>query len=280
MIVSNYSETRRLLKKYDAHAKKHFGQNFIIDPSVVKTIAQKCGTDSETVCLEIGAGMGSLTQQLSLTSKHVYAFEIDPLMISILDETLQGYSNTTVFFADFLKADLSFLSSQERVVVCANVPYYITTPILFKLLESPVQFESMTLMMQKEIADRLNAEPKTKQYSSLSILFQYFFTMKKIMSVSKQSFYPQPNVDSSVLQFIPKPERINQASEAFFDFVHRCFNQRRKTIQNNLKNIGYSDEAIQGLKLEGIDLSVRPEAMDVHDYLKIYALLENTVQDK
>lgn len=272
--IANYRETRRILEQYQAHAKKHFGQNFIIDPSVVRTIAQKSQAHPDQMTLEIGPGLGSLTQQLARVSKTVVAYEIDPIMIEILKETMSESHNVEIIFEDFLKADLSVYEGQD-VVVCANVPYYITTPILFKLLQSNLNVKAMTLMMQKEIADRLNAVVGSKQYSSLSILFQYFFEMKKIMNVSKESFYPQPRVDSSVIQFIPRADRILDASEVFFDFVHQCFNQRRKTIANNLKNIGYDKEDIDILQDQGVNLQLRPEQLMIEDFLKIYQILKN-----
>lgn len=274
--ISNYKETRRLLEHYQARAKKRFGQNFIIDPSVVKTIARKSGADSSSVTVEVGPGLGALTQQLAECSKQVYAYEIDPVMVEILAETMSEYEHVSIIHQDFLKADLHYLKKEKEIVVCANVPYYITTPILFKFLEADLPIKAMTLMMQKEIADRLNAVPRTKEYSSLSILFQYFFEMKKLMNVSKQSFYPQPNVDSSVVQFIPKKEVIADASSELFDFVHRCFNVRRKTLANNLKNMGYSDAVIAYLRSEAVPLQARPEELAIADYLHLFDLIKKS----
>lgn len=275
MRIAQYRETQRLLADYQARAKKHLGQNFIIDPSVVAKIARLSGCDQQSLTLEIGPGLGALTQELAENSRHVVAYEIDPIMVDILGETMAPYTNVSIIAQDFLKADLLPYQAEQRIIVCANVPYYITTPILFKLLNAQLPIACMTLMMQKEIAERLLASINSKAYSSLSILFQYFFTIEKVMKVSPQSFTPQPKVDSMVIQFTPKSD-LDQAPEStFFDFVHACFNYRRKTLANNLKTLGIANPQ-EVLAACGLELNVRSEQVDTQGYIRLYQFLKKT----
>lgn len=266
--ISNRNVTMGLLKKYEQKAKKHLGQNFIIDPSVVEGIAEKSG--EKGVCLEIGPGLGALTEQLSKRYDQVIAYEIDPFMVEILEESLSNYDNVEVIYEDFLKADLEYLKNKE-ITVCANLPYYITTPILFKLME--LNTKAITIMVQKEIADRLTASVSTKDYSSLSIQMQYYFDIKKVLNVSRQSFHPQPNVDSIVIKLTPKQATMNFEEKAFFEFVRSCFQFRRKTLINNLKKIDPDRDYSLVLKEIGIDAKVRAENLDIEDFKKIYGVL-------
>lgn len=266
--IANYSVSMEILKRYERRAKKHYGQNFIIDPSVVRTIANHSGTGD--FVLEIGPGLGALTQQLAHNYKKVVAYEIDRHMVEILSETLEDYNNIEIRLQDFLEADLSTLPTP--LTVCANLPYYITTPILFKLMETDV--EKMTVMVQKEISDRLTAKPNTKDYAALSIQMQYYFNIKTVMNVSKESFHPRPNVASSVIQFTKKERNLPYNEKMFFDFVKKCFQFRRKTLTNNLKT----------LELEGVDYasileslninaSIRAESLSLDDFIRLYGVL-------
>lgn len=257
-----------LLKKYEQKAKKHLGQNFIIDPSVVEGIASKSG--EKGICLEIGPGLGALTEQLAKRYDHVIAYEIDPYMVEILEESLENYDNIEVIYEDFLKADIDYLKDQE-ISVCANLPYYITTPILFKLME--LKTKSITIMVQKEIADRLTAQVSTKDYSSLSIQMQYYFAINKVLNVSRQSFHPQPNVDSIVIQLKPKHNTMPYDEKTFFEFVRACFQFRRKTLVNNLKAIDKDKDYSQILVDHGFDVRIRAENLIFEDFIKLYGVL-------
>lgn len=263
-IIANKRVSMALLQKYERQARKKFGQNFIIDPSVVRSIAAHSG--SGPLVLEIGPGLGALTQQLSFNYEQVIAYEIDPYMVEILKESLKDSDNVVVNLEDFLKADLSGFKGVS-LDVCANLPYYITTPLLFKLMDLNVN--RMTLMVQKEIGDRLGAVPNTKDYNALSIQIQYYFEVKKVMQVSKESFHPRPNVASIVIQLIPKNQSMPYNEKVFFEFVRGCFQFRRKTLSNNLKNMDLENIQEKLISI-GIDPQARAESLVFEDYLKIY----------
>ena len=266
--ISNRNVTMGLLKKYEQKAKKHLGQNFIIDPSVVEGIAEKSG--SAGICLEIGPGLGALTEQLAKRYDQVIAYEIDPYMVEILEDSLSEYENIEIVLEDFLKADLTFLKEKE-ITVCANLPYYITTPILFKLME--LNTKAITIMVQKEIADRLTAKVSTKDYSSLSIQMQYYFDIKKVLNVSRQSFHPQPNVDSIVIQLLPNDNTLPYCEKDFFEFVRACFQFRRKTLVNNLKAIDEKIDYNHLLEKIGLDSRVRAENLELDDFVQLFGVL-------
>lgn len=265
--IANYSVSMEILNRYERRAKKHFGQNFIIDPSVVKTIANHSGTGD--FVLEIGPGLGALTQQLAHNYKKVVAYEIDNHMVEILKETLSDYDNIDIRHQDFLKVDLSDLPTP--LTVCANLPYYITTPILFKLMETDI--EKMTVMVQKEISDRLCAKPNTKDYAALSIQMQYYFDIKTVMNVSKESFHPRPNVASSVIQFTKRERNLPYDEKAFFAFVKKCFQFRRKTLVNNLKTLELECDYAAVLEALNLNPSVRADTLTFEDYVRLYGAL-------
>ncbi|QIK69030.1 ribosomal RNA small subunit methyltransferase A [Erysipelothrix sp. HDW6C] len=265
--IANYSVSMEILKRYERRAKKHFGQNFMIDPSVVRNIATYSG-EGGTV-LEIGPGLGALTQQLAERYDRVIAYEIDPHMVEILKETLEDYDNVEIIYQDFLKADLS--AFKEPITICANLPYYITTPILFKLME--LDIIAMTILVQKEISDRLTAHPQTKEYSALSIQMQYYFDIKTVMKVSKESFHPRPNVESSVIKFVPREHSLPYDEQTFFTFVKKCFQFRRKTLVNNLKTIDKEVNYAEILESLGLDPSIRADYLTLDDYVRLYGAL-------
>ena len=265
--IANYSVSMEILKRYERRAKKHYGQNFIIDPSVVRNIANHSGEGD--FVLEIGPGLGALTQQLAHNYKHVVAYEIDVHMVEILSETLEDYDNIEIIHEDFLKADLS--KYPQPLTVCANLPYYITTPILFKLMEYDIA--KMTVMVQKEISDRLTAKPNTKDYAALSIQMQYYFDIKTVLKVSKESFHPRPNVESSVIQFIPKNQSLPFNEKDFFVFVKKCFQFRRKTLVNNLKTLELDCNYQEVLESLDINTNVRAESLTFNDYVRLYGVL-------
>ncbi|CAM3701875.1 16S rRNA (adenine(1518)-N(6)/adenine(1519)-N(6))-dimethyltransferase RsmA [Erysipelothrix urinaevulpis] len=266
--IANKNVSMDLLEKYERKAKKRFGQNFIIDPSVVERIAEHSGQGG--LCLEIGPGLGSLTQQLAKRYDEVIAYEIDEHMVEILSESLEGYDNVQVLLEDFLQADLSYLEDKP-LSVCANLPYYITTPILFKLME--LKAKRITVMVQKEISDRLTAQPKTKDYSSLSIMMQYYFSIKTVMKVSRESFHPRPNVDSIIIQLTPLESTMPFNEKEFFEFVRKCFQFRRKTLVNNLKTIDKDIDYAKTLNKIGLDERVRADYLTLNDYLNLYGEL-------
>lgn len=265
--IANYSVTMDLLKRYERRAKKHFGQNFLIDPSVVRNIAAHSGTGSTVI--EVGPGLGALTQQLSFNYDQVIAYEIDHHMVEILNESLEGIDNVEVILQDFLKADLSMYT--EKVAVCANLPYYITTPLLFKLMELDVI--NMTLMVQKEIGDRLCAQPKTKDYSSLTIMMQYYYDIETVMHVSKESFNPRPNVESIIIQLTPREHSLPYDETKFFEFVRSCFQFRRKTLNNNLKTLELDLDYPAILESIGINPAIRADYLSFDDYVKLYGAI-------
>ncbi|HHX52804.1 MAG TPA: ribosomal RNA small subunit methyltransferase A [Erysipelothrix sp.] len=265
-IISNYSVTQELLKKYDLFAKKRLGQNFIIDPSVVKKIARDSGADSNTVVLEIGPGLGALTQQLSKVSKEVISIEIDTDMVEILNNELDC-DNCTIIHQDFLEYDLNQLQDQQELVVCANVPYYITTPILFKLIESDIHFKQITMMVQKELGQRLVAQVGSSQYNALSVIISMLFDYSVVMNVDKRCFYPMPKIDSIVVALKTKELDKLFDYERFFEFVKKCFTQRRKTLVNNLKEWGNVSPILEEL---GYSQTIRPQELTPSQFKEIY----------
>lgn len=266
--IANYSVSMELLRKYEHKARKRFGQNFIIDPSVVERIA-RYGKDAEIV-LEIGPGLGALTQEIAKRYPKVIAYEIDGHVIDILRESLADMQHIEIRHQDFLAADLS--EFKAPIAVAANLPYYITTPILFKLLEVPVV--SMVLMVQKEIGERLAAVPKTKAYSALSIQMQYHFRIKTVMKVSKESFHPRPNVDSIVIECLPKEDKAYlENPAAFFAFVRSCFQFRRKTLLNNLRTLELDKDLSVCLEMINLPQDIRADHLDFAQFKALYEVL-------
>lgn len=267
--ISNYKVTMGLLEKHGLNAKKRLGQNFIIDPSVVKKIAENSGATRLTTTIEIGPGLGALTQQLSLVANEVIAIEIDDDMVEVLKDSLD-VDNVKIIHQDFLEVDLSQFSHLEDVVVCANVPYYITTPILFKLIESDMKLSQITLMVQKEVAERLSAKVGSKEYNALSVMMDYLFDHKLLFKVPAACFYPKPRVDSMVISLKYKNSQLVKDQQKFFDFVKTCFVQRRKTLNNNLKEILDSYQ-IEKLFLDNkLKPSVRAQELTTSQFIEMY----------
>ena len=264
MIASN-SHVRKVMG--ELKAKKKFGQNFLIDANIVDRIAVgACFRELKTI--EIGPGLGALTEMLLKYSKDVDAYEIDRDMYELLNESLKD-ERLTVYLQDFLDADLSIY--HEKVSVCANLPYYVTTPILFKLFESDLDIAKITVMVQKEVADRLNAKAGSEDYSALSVEVQYLFDVKNEMNVSRKVFYPMPNVDSAVISFTPHPEERDRTFEkGFFELVKNCFRMRRKTLHNNLKDLYDEDVIREAFAKTGFDEKVRAQQLSLEQFLKLY----------
>ena len=269
-VISNYSNTIKLLQKYDLHAKKRLGQNFIVDPSVVSKIARESGANKTTTVIEIGPGLGALTQQLSLVSKEVVCIEIDQDMVNILENELK-LDNVTIIAQDFMAYDLSQLQGKDHLIVCSNVPYYITTPILFKLIESELKIDQITLMVQKELGERLVAKVKSPQYNALSVIIATLFDYKVMMNVDKRCFYPMPKVDSIVITLSTKALDSTIDYQDFFDFVKKSFTQRRKTLSNNLKDY---DQLREVLEKRGLSLTIRPQELSPNEFLQLYMELK------
>ena len=234
--------TKMILEKYGFSFKKSLGQNFLIDTNILHRIIDFAELDKEkSGAIEIGPGIGALTEQIARNTKKVVAFEIDQRLLPILEDTLSPYQHVKVIHEDVLKADVSKVISEEFVgfedlMVVANLPYYVTTPIIMKLLEEKLPIRGIVCMLQKEVADRISAKPGTKEYGSLSIAIQYYTVAETVMIVPKTVFMPQPNVDSAVIRLTKREKPlVNVKDEEFFFTVTRAsFAQRRKTIQNNL----------------------------------------------
>lgn len=273
--VAAPSRTGEILKKYDLRAKKGYGQNFLIDVSVVQKIAG--ASHCEGAVIEVGPGIGSLTEQLALRSQHVRSYEVDERLLKVLDDTLSEYQNVEIILQDILKADLEesvreLKKQYGTVSVCANLPYYITTPVLFRLFECAEPVEWITVMVQKEVADRFAAGPGSPEYGALSVESAYLYDVKKLFQVPRTCFSPAPNVDSAVVQFHRK-QAVAADTEGFFELVRACFAQRRKTLYNNLKTYAENDTDITGVLEEAeIDPGIRAQNMTVEQFLKLYSV--------
>lgn len=274
--IATPSRTKEILATYDMFAKKNYGQNFLVESSVVEKIARHAIISDTCAVIEIGPGIGALTQYLCEYARKVVAFEIDERLPAVLADTLSEYDNFELRMQDFLETDIracvETLNEQGYdVVVAANLPYYITTPILFKIFESKADIKAITVMMQKEVADRFHAQPNTKDYNALSVITQYRCHVTSVMKVPKNVFMPKPNVDSAVLQFtfIHNEEKIHEA--VFFTMVKACFKQRRKTILNNYQAY-CADKEIARLELEqaGIAPARRAESLTLTEFKQLY----------
>lgn len=260
-----------VLQNNEFSLKKKFGQNFIIDENIIDSIINKAEIDKNTVVIEIGPGAGSLTYKLCLNSKHVICYEIDTTLKPILEYNLKGLSNVDVYFEDFLKADI-FYNLQgleyQKLYVVANLPYYITTPIIEKIIEDGIDVDKMVVMVQKEVGARFKATPGNKEYGSLSVYINYYFHTRKLMDISRNIFIPRPNVDSMVVEFSKKDLLPLRNRKMFFKLVRDSFRQKRKTLRNNLQ--GYDLVKVEEiLKKYDYDLSVRAEQLSVETFVEI-----------
>lgn len=258
--------------------KKKFGQNFLQNKAVIEKIARVALVKPESLIIEVGPGSGNLTVALAELYKdsNILAYEIDNNLEDILSVRLKDYSNVKVLFSDFLKADIALdvkEYSYNNIYFVSNVPYYITTPILFKLIDSNLAFEKIVMMVQKEVGDRFCSKVSTKDYGALTVILNYFFDVRKEFVVDRNQFYPRPNVDSVVVSFSRKEKLEELADKDFFiKLVHDSFQFRRKTLRNNLKK--YDLELLESvLNKYGYDLNVRAEALDY----KIFVEMANTL---
>ena len=270
--------TRGILEKYGFSFKKSLGQNFLIDTNILKKIVEFAGLTEETGAIEIGPGIGALTEQLARSSKKVVAFEIDQRLLPILAETLSFYENVKIIHQDILKADVAKVIAAEfagtpDLMVVANLPYYVTTPIIMRLLEEQLPIRGIVVMLQKEVADRISAKPGTKDYGSLSIAIQYYTEAEMVMVVPKTVFVPQPNVDSAVIRLTKRqaPAVAVRDEKFFFQVTKASFAQRRKTLINNLTSQLpdgklKKGEILQALDLSGIDPTRRGETLSLEEF--------------
>lgn len=278
-IIATPSRTKEILEKFDLFAKKNYGQNFLTEPGIVSKIAKHAVVSDHTIVIEIGPGIGALTQMLSQEAKKVIAYEIDERLPEVLAYSLEDCDNVEIILEDFMQVDLKAIVDQypeDDVVVAANLPYYITTPILFKIFESNADIKRITVMMQKEVADRFSATVNSKDYNALSVITQYRTTVKQVVKVPRNVFNPKPNVDSSVLQFEFKEKDVTVNEELFFSMIKACFKQRRKTILNNFGEwLNDKEKARVYLEDAGIDVARRAESCTCEEFMKLYRRIEN-----
>ena len=273
------SATKKIINKYSFAFQKKFGQNFLIDSNVLESIIRGAEITKDDFVLEIGPGIGTMTQYLCEAARQVVAVEIDKMLIPILEDTLSEYDNVEVINQDVLKVDIKSLAEEKNngkpIKVVANLPYYITTPIIMGLFESGVPIDSITIMVQKEVADRMQTGPGSKDYGALSLAVQYYATAKVILNVSATCFMPRPNVDSAVIKLTRHKEpTVNVADEKLmFKIIRASFNQRRKTLVNGLKNspeLSFSKEQIvKAVEKIGKPETIRGEALTLEEFAEL-----------
>ena len=281
MRIADYSVTKAVLERHGFTFKKSFGQNFLTDTNILQKIVDTAEIDDQVNVIEIGPGIGALTEFLAERAAEVMAFEIDHRLVPILADTLRDFDNVTVVNEDILKVDLAkhiqnFKNPDLPIKVVANLPYYITTPILMHLIESGIPFSEFVVMMQKEVADRISAKPNTKAYGSLSIAVQYYMTAKVAFIVPRTVFVPAPNVDSAILKMVRRPEpAVAVEDDSFFFKVSKAsFTHRRKTLWNNLtgyfgKTEEIKDKLTKALNQAGLSPSVRGEALGLEEFASL-----------
>ena len=281
MRIADYSVTKAVLERHGFTFKKSFGQNFLTDTNILQKIVDTAEIDDKVNVIEIGPGIGALTEFLAERAAQVMAFEIDHRLVPILADTLRDFDNVTVVNEDILKVDLAqhiqnFKNPDLPIKVVANLPYYITTPILMHLIESGIPFSEFVVMMQKEVADRISAQPNTKAYGSLSIAVQYYMTAKVAFIVPRTVFVPAPNVDSAILKMVRRSEpAVAVEDEKFFFKVSKAsFIHRRKTLWNNLtgyfgKTDEIKDKLTKALDQAGLSPSVRGEALGLEEFASL-----------
>ena len=277
------ANTIAVLQKYHFYFQKKFGQNFLIDTHVLERIIEESKISKEDCVLEIGPGIGTMTQYLAENAKEVIAVEIDKELIPILEDTLKDYDNVTIINGDILKVDINQIVKEknkgESIKVVANLPYYITTPIIMGLFESHVPLKSITIMVQKEVADRMQVGPGTKDYGALSLAVQYYAKPEIVANVPPNCFMPRPNVGSAVIRltrYEKPPVEVNN-EKYMFSLIRASFNQRRKTLVNGLLNAGnlnVTKEEITGALVQmSLSLTIRGEALTLDQFATLSNLL-------
>lgn len=277
------SATKEIINKYSFAFQKKFGQNFLIDSNILESIVSAADITKDDFVLEIGPGIGTMTQYLCEAARQVVAVEIDKMLIPILKDTLSEYDNVEVINQDVLKLDIKALAQEKNngkpIKVVANLPYYITTPIIMGLFESKVPIESITIMVQKEVADRMQTGPGSKYYGALSLAVQYYADAKVQLNVSASCFMPRPNVDSAVIKLTAHEKPVVDVDETLmFKVIRASFNQRRKTLVNGLKNSSELDytkeEIVQAIKAIGKEENIRGEKLTLEEF----AALSNSLK--
>ena len=281
--LGNPQNTIELIKKYDFRFQKKYGQNFLIDTHVLDKIISAAGVTKEDMVLEIGPGIGTMTQYLAEAAREVVAVEIDDKLIPILEETLSEYDNVTIINEDILKLDIAKLADEKNggkpIKVVANLPYYITTPIIMGLFESKVPLDNITIMVQKEVADRMQVGPGTKDYGALSLAVQYYAKPEIVANVPPNCFIPRPTVGSAVIRlkrYAEPPVTVGDEKK-MFSLIRASFNQRRKTLVNGLSNapgIGLNKEKVaEALEKMGLSPTIRGEALTLSQFAELSNLL-------
>lgn len=268
------------LDKHGFKFSKSLGQNFLIDGNIVRKIVHESSITKDDFVLEIGPGMGTLTEELALNARRVVAVELDRKLLPILDETLKEYDNVEIIYGDILKTDVKQLIDEKfdggPVKIVANLPYYVTTPIIGKFLEEDLNLDSIIVMVQKEVAERMVSKPRSKSYGALSIFVQFYSNPKIVVKVPNTVFMPQPKIDSAVIRLDIKKGLPNIDRKKFFLIVKAAFSKRRKTIINSLSSYGFDldKECIkQALEKTGIRLEERAENISVEDFIKLSTIL-------
>jgi len=276
------SQVREVLDRYGFTFSKGLGQNFLIDGNIVRKIVRSADIGKDDYVLEIGPGMGTLTEELALNAKKVIALEIDERLRPVLAETLDPYDNVEVVYGDVLKLPLREIIEEkcggQPVKVVANLPYYVTTPIIGRLIEENLPLKSISVMVQKEVADRMVAKPHTKDYGSLTLFVGFYTEPQIMMKVPKTVFMPQPKIDSSVIRLNVKKDLPDTNRDSYFKLVRAAFSKRRKTLINALSTYGLEadkEEIREALKRAGIQETLRGEDLDMDDYIRLARELPN-----
>ncbi len=282
-VLGNPKNTIQVIQKYNFDFQKRFGQNFLIDEHVIEKIMKAADLTEEDCILEIGPGIGTMTQYLAEVVREVIAVEIDKNLLPILKDTLSGYSNIIIRNEDILKVDINTLVNEHNqgkpIKVVANLPYYITTPIIMGLFEKHVPLESMIVMVQKEVAERMQVGPGTKDYGALSLAVQYYAEPEIVANVPQNCFIPRPNVGSAVIKLTrhKQPPVKTKDEAALFQIIRASFNQRRKTLINSLRNasdLSYEKEEIEmALKQMELPLTIRGEALNLEQFARLTDIL-------
>lgn len=270
--------TQEIMAKHGLTVKKSLGQNFLIDPNILRKIVGKANLTKQSAAIEVGPGIGALTEHLARDAGKVLAFEIDQRLLPVLEDTLSPYDNVSIIHSDILKADVEAaikeeLAGYDDIMVVANLPYYVTTPIILKLLLEKLPIRGLVVMLQKEVAERITAKPGTKAYGSLSIAIQYYTDAEMALTVPKSVFLPQPNVDSAVIRMIKRPQPLVEVidEDFFFTVTRSSFAQRRKTILNNLQ-VGMpqgkekKEWILKALEEAAIDPTRRGETLSIEEF--------------
>ncbi len=280
--MNTLETTKKIMKTNSIFAKKMFGQNFLIDDNILQGIVESANVNDKDTVIEIGPGLGNLTYYILEKGAKVIAFEIDTDMIQILNDRFEQSSNFEIINKDILKVDMEEYLKDNKVKIIANLPYYITSPIIFKLLEYRKNIQSITIMIQKEVADRINAKPHSKDYGVLTINTNYMADVEKLFNVPNTSFIPAPNVTSAVIQITPNEsrERVLEIKDekVFKELVKKAFSARRKKLSNSLQNSGINNMSKQDIEnmIEqvGLNLNCRAEEVSVEQYAKMANIVE------